>query len=293
MAPYGETRSEPGEGAETPICWAVAREREHSPGRVDDDARILRMSAAALEAEGFRVRLVPADDLARERGPLPQYLFHMCERADSLTALGRLEARGVVAVNRPAGVRNAHRDLSLFLFESVGVPVPATRIVDTSASLPARFEPCWVKQSDHKTREGDVRFVETRAQAEETLSGLRERGIRRAVLQRHVDGDHVKFYGVGKSGEEACAARFFEWLYLGGPGESRNAFEVRRLCDLAFRAAGALDLEVFGGDAVVDARGRIHLIDLNAWPSFAPCRETASQRIGEHLLERFRAFARC
>ena len=36
---------------------------------------------------------------------------------------------------------------------------------------------------------------------------------------------------------------------------------------------------VYGGDAVVDARGRYHIIDFNDWPSFAPCREEAAAEI--------------
>jgi D-alanine-D-alanine ligase-like ATP-grasp enzyme len=53
------------------------------------------------------------------------------------------------------------------------------------------------------------------------------------------------------------------------------------------RAAAALGLEVYGGDAIVTASGRIVLLDLNAWPSFALYREEAAERIAEYLTRRF------
>jgi glutathione synthase/RimK-type ligase-like ATP-grasp enzyme len=53
------------------------------------------------------------------------------------------------------------------------------------------------------------------------------------------------------------------------------------------RAAAALGLEVYGGDAIATQDGRAVLLDLNAWPSFALFREEAAERIAEHLARRF------
>ena len=53
------------------------------------------------------------------------------------------------------------------------------------------------------------------------------------------------------------------------------------------RAASALGLEVYGGDAIATRAGRTVLLDLNAWPSFALFREEAAERIAEHLERRF------
>jgi predicted ATP-grasp superfamily ATP-dependent carboligase len=47
-----------------------------------------------------------------------------------------------------------------------------------------------------------------------------------------------------------------------------------------------LDLEVFGGDAVVTSDGSIYLIDINAWPSFALFRKEASEAIARHILSK-------
>jgi hypothetical protein len=53
------------------------------------------------------------------------------------------------------------------------------------------------------------------------------------------------------------------------------------------RAAAALGLDVYGGDAIVSAAGAISIIDLNAWPSFALYRPVAASRIAALLTARF------
>ena len=53
------------------------------------------------------------------------------------------------------------------------------------------------------------------------------------------------------------------------------------------RAAGALGLEVYGGDAIATASGDLVLLDLNAWPSFALYRDEAAPVIAEYLSLRF------
>ena len=63
--------------------------------------------------------------------------------------------------------------------------------------------------------------------------------------------------------------------------------DPRAQADHARRAATALGLEVFGGDAIVTPRGPILLIDLNAWPSFALYRDEAAAEIASYLEDRF------
>jgi len=53
---------------------------------------------------------------------------------------------------------------------------------------------------------------------------------------------------------------------------------------LGRRAADILDVEVYCGDCVVGVNGGLTLIDLNDWPSYAPCRARAAGGIAAHLL---------
>jgi D-alanine-D-alanine ligase-like ATP-grasp enzyme len=63
--------------------------------------------------------------------------------------------------------------------------------------------------------------------------------------------------------------------------------DQRALARLVRRAASALGLEVYGGDAIATATGDLVLLDVNAWPSFALFREEASAAIASYLALRF------
>jgi hypothetical protein len=119
------------------------------------------------------------------------------------------------------------------------------------------------------------------------------RGIERAVLQEHIAGDLIKFYGVGDAGnrpgaEDGESSGWFQWFYHRDQRLRNYPFDPKDLVSAASRAAAALGLEVFGGDAIATREGRIFLIDLNAWPSFALYRDVASERIASYLAARFR-----
>jgi predicted amidohydrolase len=153
----------------------------------------------------------------------------------------------------------------------------------------------WIKRGDvHNTEPGDVMRVESTEHALDALRALARRGVRLAVLQEHADGDLVKFYGVGRSSASAGPAgiSWFEWFYHRDQILRGYAFDAARLAEAASRAAAALRLEVFGGDAIVGPDGSVVLIDLNAWPSFALYRDTAAVLIASHLASRFREHAR-
>ena len=62
---------------------------------------------------------------------------------------------------------------------------------------------------------------------------------------------------------------------------------LRRLGEDAAAAAG---LDVFGGDVIVGSSGELTLIDLNDWPSFAPCRDADTPEL-DHWLREFLYFA--
>ena len=58
---------------------------------------------------------------------------------------------------------------------------------------------------------------------------------------------------------------------------------------MAEHAAEALGLVIYGGDAIISPEGKITLIDLNDWPSFAPCRGAAASAIAKFLKDTHRA----
>jgi len=289
--------------AEAATCWGVYRETEHSPHREADDAGILEATGRRLEAEGFTVAYRTPGSVNGGDGALPTLAFSMCEGIPALEILSRWERRGVCVVNGARAVKQTHRERTIPLLEGRRIPMPESLVVDCAGALPAGaeadrlFSACWVKQATgHKTREGDVLFAADRAALAQALSRLRERGLPRAVVQRHVDGDLVKFYGVADpvaaAGETDLPPAWFKWFYPKEHPVAGHPFGTRALCDIACAAAAALDLEVWGGDAIVTPAGEILVIDINAWPSFALFRDEAAEHIAAHLAARVRRLAR-
>jgi len=92
----------------------------------------------------------------------------------------------------------------------------------------------------------------------------------------------VKFYGVG-GGQEYFSSIAADGYQL--PEEVR-----RDLISAAGRAATALGLEVWGGDAVIGGGG-LSVIDFNDWPSFERVRAAAAPAIARRGLERLRRHA--
>ncbi|MGH7353096.1 MAG: hypothetical protein ACRELS_00770 [Candidatus Rokuibacteriota bacterium] len=271
-----------------PWCLGIFRERAHSPGRETDDAEILRLTGKRLETRGWEVVLKEADALNGPTEPAPRFVFLMCERLDALDRLRRWEAAGMPHVNSPAAVLNTYRERMVAQLAEAGVPFIASRFVSTEAPAPAVESPVWVKRADvHNTQTGDVLRADTTAEAAAALSGLAARGIPRAVLQPHVDGDLVKFYGIGAGRGPGGVPPWFRWFYHKDQQLAGHRFDAGALGTLVRRAAAALGLEVWGGDAIVTAGGDLTLLDVNAWPSFALYRDEASAAIAGHLAERF------
>jgi len=265
-------------------CWGIYRELAHSPGRIDDDRAILERVGAALTGRGFHVELVTAD---AEFDTHFANIFVMCERGPILDRLRIAEKGGSIIVNSPEAIRNTYRHRMIELFARHGVCTPASQIIASDANKPQPPTAVWVKRYDfHATEAHDVMYAASEEGWREALHGFARRGIPFVVAQEHVPGDLVKFYGVTDAAAPV-AVSWFEWFYHRDKGMQGYSFEAARLRRAAFGAAAALGLEIFGGDAIVQADGQPVIVDINAWPSYARYRDRAAEAIADLLVERF------
>lgn len=264
----------------------IYREPLSSPGRHrTNDAAILELVAHELEARGHVVALATIDAASR-LGRDAAIVFSMSRSPAGLELLAGWEREGKMVVNRPDAVLNAAR--SRLANRRLGsLALPATHLVPTARErrreLGASIRPegWWVKGGDLcASRREDVQRVGTMQALERALDDFDQRGITTAVLQEHVEGREIKFYAVGSAG-------FFHWLDSGTPPAdpaTPQAFQGH-----ATEAGVELSLDIFGGDVVLGENGRMTLIDLNDWPSFAPCREPAAIAIARDLEARLAA----
>jgi glutathione synthase/RimK-type ligase-like ATP-grasp enzyme len=269
-------------------CWGIYRESAHSPGRVDDDAAIMDAVGEALRARGFAVELLGAEEAEPALQAAGAMIFAMCERGAILDRLESANKAGSVVVNSPTAIRNTYRHRMVELFAQDHVPAPASHVIATDSSKLARSRDVWIKRYDfHATQADDVMYVASEAGLRQALAGFAARGIPYVVAQEHVEGDLVKFYGVGRTVVGQAGAGWFEWFYHRDKGMTGYPFEPERLSEVAHRAAAALGVEIFGGDAIIRPDGEPIIIDLNAWPSYARFRDRAAEAIADYLTHRF------
>ncbi|MGH7859918.1 MAG: hypothetical protein ACREQY_21540 [Candidatus Binatia bacterium] len=243
----------------------VYRERRFSPGKIEDDAAILDSTAARLREAGVRVRMIDGEALAPGI-PEPDLVFAMCQGEQALAALERF---GCPVINAPSAIRGCFRVNLVERLSSAGVPHPRWRFA--SGTFPADLGPGpWLKRGDvHAMEAADVRRIFREEEWPGALEELSRRGVSRAIVQEHRNGEVYKFYGV--------IGGFFRAFGL-------PAALTEPAAALADAGARALGLAVYGGDGVCESEGTLTLVDFNDWPSFSRCREEASRAIGAHLL---------
>jgi len=259
----------------------IAREPLFSPGKVEADRAILEMTAAALRGHGHQVEVVSADAEIWPGVHRNTVVFTMAQGPRALRRLHTWQADGVRIVNSPEGILNCQRHRTVPLLATSDIPSPLSLLVDTAGEspLPAWIgaRGAWLKRGDvHATQSDDVVFVDNVAGARAALQRFQARGVARAVVQEHVPGTVVKFYGV--------RGRFFHGVPPGA-GMALPPEVARRMDAVGERAAQLLKVEVFGGDYVCGADGAVSLIDFNDWPSYGPCRSEAATQISGYLLD--------
>lgn len=266
----------------------IYREPEYSPGRhASNDARILRLVGQALERENLSVMLAPLEEARRcRRGA--DLIFSMCQGPQAVQELIEWKRDGSFILNDPEASRRTYRDQLCAVGQTRELGFPKSDLLSTAAeamhpSADTFFNEggAWLKRADvHATQTGDVMFVEDVSALAQALAAFRARGLSQAILQEHCAGDEVKFYAVR-------GGRLF-WPFY--PKESEgHPFDEKALHVMAERAAQALDLSIYGGDAMISPDGHITLIDINDWPSFAPCRGAAAHAIAHYLKDTYYA----
>lgn len=217
--------------------------------------------------------------------------MNMCREWRSIEVLQAMEDEGRIVINSGYGIENSTYGRMTRILVGSNIPFPESLIVDTNEMVKSRlvklkYDRCWVKRADfHPIHKEDVSYVRTAEEAQEVIKEYFLRGIERAVITKHLTGEHVKFYGVQ-------GTPFFYYYHTADgaytkSGEKRgeavevDAAALRNLCSLASEELG---IKIYGGDCIVDAAGGITLIDFNDWPSFAPCRTEAATAIAKCVI---------
>lgn len=267
----------------------------YSPNHIGNDAAIFNATADELRKRGYPVDIL-SEEKFLENGASSGIILNMCREQASIARLQKLEDEGAVVVNSGYGIENCTRERMTRLLMANDIPYPDSVIVNTDESVgrlleEAGFSSCWIKRGDfHAMHKEDVSYCRHIEEAQDMLQEYWLRGIKRAVINRHLEGDLIKFYGV--SGQP-----FFYWFYPFDMGHSKYGYEavngksqgipfseeyLREICQ---KASETLEVKIYGGDCIVAPDGSIRIIDFNDWPSFAPCRKEAAPYIAKCLIK--------
>ena len=267
-------------------CLGIYRELQNSPHRETDDKLILDAVLKELEVLGFEGRAIPPEALDQENLEGVELLLPMCESYARLMRLKTLQdPTDRIFINPPQVVLNCYRTCMVPLLETAlkdRFPRSEIRLVSEPGPAPdfLRGEGLWIKRGDvHNSCDRDVVRIWNWPEIHAVLQDFRQREITHFIVQKHVEGDLVKFYGVGPG-------QWFTWFYHDPSQVKKHPFTLDQLAGEANRGARALGLQIFGGDAIVAASGRIYLLDLNSWPSFARVRREAAVQIAWYLQSR-------
>ena len=272
----------------------ISRANIYSPNHIGNDAAIFNLTCQALTEIGMDVKIVDEEEFLKMNVQVKN-IFSMARSQEIINKLKNLENQGCRVVNSGYGNENCCRERMTTLLIENKIPHPKSLILDTDEDLRSyvdneEFMPCWIKRGDfHAIHREDVSYVRNVEEANSIIYEYKMRGIKRAVINEHLVGDLVKFYGVADTA-------FFYWFYPFDMnhskfglekinGESKGIpFEVSHMQEICNRAASVLDVKIFGGDCIVAPDGTIRIIDFNDWPSFAPCRDAAANFIAKTIV---------
>jgi len=255
----------------------IRRQCSYSPNHIENDTLLLLKTAEELTSMGVDVTIYNEEDVPNTKFQ-EIIIFSMAQGVKANEKLDTMIGEGKMIINLPRSVLNCHRANMVKILLEKGIPFPQSYIVDVLGSDNIHFDQfgsskMWIKRGDvHAEHREDVTLCFSEEEKKSILKEFGRRGINKAVLQEHVEGDVVKFYSINHY-------QLFHWYYLNGMNHTKfDQVQLKRLADLS---ADALGLEIYGGDAVISTDGEITLIDVNDWPSFAPIRDEASKHIAK------------
>ncbi|MDE6266940.1 MAG: hypothetical protein K2M07_06300 [Muribaculaceae bacterium] len=273
----------------------VMRAGAYSPNHIGNDTAIFNATVEQLRKRGCEVTVYSEEQLisgqVKER-----IIVNMCREQRSIAILQQMEDDGCLVINSGYGIENCTRERMTRILIASNIPYPESLIVNTNEVIRDKlvengYTQAWIKRGDfHAMHKEDVSYVRHPEEAQEVLQEYFLRGINRAVINRHLVGDLIKFYGVQ-------GTPFFFWFYPFDEGHSKYGheaingksqgikFDIERMKQICQEASEVLDVKIYGGDCIVSPEGDIRIIDFNDWPSFAPCRNEAAPYIAKCIFQ--------
>lgn len=248
----------------------IQRDSCFSPNSVEKDRAILDAVIGRFDGT-----IIAESELRNEDLSQTDIIFNMGRLPETVALLKKKEFEGTLILNSGTGVERCRRSNLVRLMRENHIPQPPLCGTDGY----------WIKRGDASAqKKEDVRYCKNDEELAMARMDFAERGIKDIVVQAHIKGDLVKFYGVEGTG-------FFRTFYPGDDGESkfgdeaingkphRIFYEKQNLQACAEMLARMAETPIYGGDAIINSEGDFFIIDFNDWPSFSRCKDEAAEAI--------------
>ncbi|MDR1783018.1 MAG: NTP transferase domain-containing protein [Dysgonamonadaceae bacterium] len=258
---------------------AIEREKCFSPGHITTDAAILKHTIKYLKNKNCQINVCTEKEFC-STNPDADLIFGMARSKPTIERLKTAQQQGIKVINSGFGIENCTRTKMVDILLKNGIPYPATRIISTDNLMTNTDFPqkgCWVKKGSPNTNEEDVVHANSKEQLSKIIKDFKDKNISNAIINEHLDGDLIKFYGVGDD--------FFYWFYPESNKNNGIEFDKEYFKQICRKAAHLLDVKIYGGDCIVNVDGNFSIIDFNDWPSFAVCCDEAAQAIADCIYE--------
>ena len=259
----------------------IARDAINSPNMSESDAAILECIAGELATMGVEtIKGTTADENI-------DAICHMSRNGMTLEKIAALEKKGTRAFNRASAVKMCSREAFTYALHGKGIPQARFCILKKKEELETLAYPAWIKNgSGWSIERNDVCHAANAEEAAEAFFAMRKRGVSSIMYFEHIEGDIIKFYGVGGDYFRYCypdpeKSKFGLEKMNGTP--RHYPFDAERLKEIAVRAARTVGLDIYGGDCIVTADGEIFIIDLNDFPSFSAIRAEVAKEIAAYI----------
>ncbi len=282
----------------------IRRDVDFSPNLVGNDAAIFTAVIDELRNLGHEVSIIPEEDMKKQDYSSFDRVMTMARNRITLTEL--LET--MMKEEKDDVLKKFFNSLNGTLLcmkkgemamemVTAGIPQPKFLLGFQKELLPKSNKmkddftlPFWMKNAQGpSTMLFDTVYCETEKDIEEALKGFSDLRIDFWLVQEHKVGDLIKFYGVE-------GTNFFHWQYA-SKGHSKfghekingkekgYAFDPSKVHQFADKLAKKIQVPIYGGDAVIDEKGKIWFIDFNDFPSFSSCRDQAAKAIAERVIQ--------
>ncbi|MDO5759816.1 MAG: NDP-sugar synthase [Bacteroidota bacterium] len=283
--------------ANTSKILAIYRQKEFSPNSEDKDTIILNSVVENLKVKGYSTDSIKEEDFI-EKNSYDIYnkyslIISMARSERAISILADLEKNGTKVVNSTLAIKNCFRAKQTEILQQNNISIPETFIINTNnydRNILEQFEigSFWIKRADFQTiKQQDVCLPKSKEQVVDILSDYKQRNIDKALISKNIEGDVIKFYGIRNS-------EFFYYYYPTedkfhnkvNTSKSKFSFDEKNFISQINKVTNLLELDIYGGDAIIDKKGQYFIIDINDFPSFSSCKEQASKEITNLLINK-------